>query len=156
MEFELLADNQSAMPIVANWYFEEWGHFKQANTLAKVEAALGAYLNVDKIPLILLAVEAGEILGAAQLKYREMEIFPDKEHWIGGVYVSKEHRGHSIAEKLIGRLISIAEQLDVGRLYLQTEHLDGGLYRRLGWQPVERVHHRDLHVLVMEKELHTY
>lgn len=153
MELEFLADNEKAIPIVAKWYYEEWGYLTEGNTLDKVKEKLSSYLNTDRIPLIILAVEKGEILGVAQLKYREMDIYPEKEHWLGGVYVSKYHRGNRIAEQIIHRVISVAKKLEVHKLYLQTEDLSGGLYCRLGWQPIEQVNYRGLDVLVMENQI---
>lgn len=50
-------------------------------------------------------------------------------------------------------MVSIAVNLDVHNLYLQTERLNGGLYYRLGWKPVEQVNYRGLDVLVMENEI---
>ena len=35
-------------------------------------------------------------------------------------------------------------------LHLQTDDLSGGLYARLGWRPLERVHYIGREVLVME------
>lgn len=153
MDLEFLANKENAIPVLARWYFEEWGHLEKGNTLDKVTEKLHGYLNTDKIPLIVLAVEGGEILGAAQLKYREMDIYPEKEHWLGGVYVSKNHRGNKLAEQIIRKVVSIAGKLDVHKLYLQTENLSGGLYTRLGWLPIEQVNYRGLDVLVMEKEI---
>ena len=153
MELEYLANNKKAIPILANWYFEEWGHLEKGNTLDKVTEKLHSYLNTDKVPLIILAIEEKEILGAAQLKYREMDIYPDKEHWLGGVYVSKKHRGNKIAEQVIHKVVSIATKLMVYKIYLQTEDLSGGMYCRLGWQPIEQVNYRGLDVLVMEKQI---
>ena len=153
MKLEFLADNQEALPVVAKWYFDQWGHLSRGNTLAKVTRSLGEYLNKDKITLIVLAVEAEEVMGAAQLKYREMDIYPEKEHWLGGVYVSRLHLGNNIAEQVIEKIVSVAKQLGVHKLYLQTPHLDGGLYNRLGWKPLNTVNHRGLDVLVMEKNL---
>jgi GNAT superfamily N-acetyltransferase len=153
MELKFLADNENSIPILANWYFDEWGHLRKGNTLAKVAEKLYDYLNTDKIPLIVLAIDDGEILGAIQLKYREMDIYPEKEHWLGGVYVSENHRGMGIAKNMIRKVISIATEFGVYKLYLQTERLDGGLYRYLGWQPIEQVNYRGVNVLVMEKEI---
>ena len=153
MELEYLADNEKVIPILAGWYFDEWGHLEKGNTLDKVTEKLHAYLNTDKIPLIVLAIEGDKILGAAQLKYREMDIYPEKEHWLGGVYVSPKYRGHKIAEKIVGKIISVAKKLSVYKLYLQTEALSGGLYRRLGWKPLEQVNYRGLDVLVMENKI---
>jgi len=126
---------------------------EEGNTVDKVTERLHDYLNTDKIPLIVLAVEEDEILGAAQLKYREMDIYPEKEHWLGGVYVSEKHRGNKIAEIIIGKVVSVAKKLKVNNLYLQTENLNGGLYRRLGWQLLEQVKYRGLDVLVMENQI---
>lgn len=153
MELVYLADNKQAIPVIANWYFEQWGFLRQDDSLQKVTARLEEYLNRDKIPLMVLAMEDGEILGASQLKYREMDIYPEKEHWLGGVYVAETHRGNGIATALVKKIITLAEQFGVEKLYLQTEHPDGGLYRRLGWQGIERVNNHGMEVLVMEKAI---
>jgi len=105
------------------------------------------------VPLIILAVEGKEILGAAQLKYREMDIYPEKEHWLGGVYVSKKYRGTKISEKIIRKILSVAAKLDIHMLYLQTENLSGGLYNSLGWKSIEQVNYCGLNVLVMENKI---
>ncbi len=153
MRLEYLADNKQAIPILANWYFDEWGHLEKGNTFDKVTEKLQGYLNTDKIPLIVLAVGDREILGAAQLKYREMDIYPEKEHWLGGVYVSEKYRGNNFAEKVIEKIVNVAKSLDVYKLYLQTEDLSGGLYCHLGWLPIEQVTYRGVEVLVMENQI---
>ena len=34
-------------------------------------------------------MDQGQIVGSAELKYREMEdMVPEKEHWLGGVYLA--------------------------------------------------------------------
>jgi len=40
-----------------------------------------SYLNHDQLPLIVLAQDGDEILGAAQLRFHEMDIDPEREHW---------------------------------------------------------------------------
>ncbi|MFT7606812.1 MAG: GNAT superfamily N-acetyltransferase, partial [Saprospiraceae bacterium] len=89
----------------------------------------------------------------AQLKYHEMSIYPDKENWLGGVYVSKNYRGKGIARQIIQKLIVIAGNLNIKKLYLQTENLDGGLYQRMGWKPIEQVNYHNIDVLVMERDI---
>lgn len=153
MNFEHLADNKNLIPTIAKWYYEEWGYLSKEKTLDKEIENLQAYLNKDKIPLILLAIENGELLGAAQLKYQEMSIYPEKTRWLGGVYVSKEHRGKGIAKQLILEVIVKAKKLNVNTLYLQTEDLSGGLYLQMGWVPIEQVNYRGIDVLVMEKNI---
>lgn len=153
MEFEYLADNKDLLPGVAKWYFEEWGHLNEEKTLDQEIQNLQAYLNRDQIPLILLAIDNGRLLGVAQLKFHEMSIYPEKTHWLGGVYVSKEHRGKGVAKQIIEKLIARAKYCKVKTLYLQTENLSGGLYRQMGWVPIEQVNYHGIEVLVMEKNI---
>lgn len=153
MKLDYLANHEQAIPIIADWYYREWGHLKDGNTIDKVTVKLKNYLNKDKIPLIILAIEDADILGVSQLKYHEMDIYPEKEHWLGGVYVSEKHRGNKIAEKIIEKVVSDALSFGVYTLYLQTERLDGGLYSRLGWQPLKQVNYRGLDVLVMKNDI---
>ncbi len=153
MKLEYLADHPGLLPTVAQWYFEEWGYLSEEKTLEQDIQRLQIYLNKDKVPLILLAIQDGELVGAAQLKFREMSIYPEKEHWVGGVYVAEAHRGKGIARQILLELIAIAKSLKIETLYLQTEHLNGGLYGRMGWMPIEQVNYRGIEVLVMEKSI---
>lgn len=153
MQLAYLTDHPEFLPILANWYFEEWGYLDKDRTLDTEIENLRNYLNKKHLPLVLLAIEEHELLGAAQLKYHEMSIYTDKEHWLGGVYVAEKHRGQGIARQIIEALIEMAADLDIKKLYLQTEKLDGGLYRRLGWEPLEQVNYRKVDVLVMEKNI---
>lgn len=153
MDFVYLADRPDAIPTIAEWYFNQWGYLHEVNSVEKTIRILQHYLNRDEIPLVLLAVEEDEIIGAVQLKYYEMNIYPKKEHWIGGVYVSPTHRRRKVAERLVQKAIGIAKTNGVERLYLQTQKQDGGLYKRLGWKPLEKVKYRGQEVLVMKKLL---
>ena len=153
IQLDFLANHPQFIPTLADWYFKEWGYLTKDNSLEKVTAKLQEYLNTDKIPLILLAIEAGEMVGAVQLKYHEMTIYPEKEHWLGGVYVRPDYRGQRIAEKMIHSILSIAAKLGVDTLHLQTQRLDGGLYQGLGWKPIEQIIYRGIRVLVMEKKI---
>jgi len=153
MKIEHLADNKNLLPIIAKWYYEEWGYLNKEMTLDKEIENLQAYLNKGKIPLIMLAIDEGELLGAAQLKYHEMSIYPDKTHWLGGVYVSKKHRGKGIAQQIILDLIRVAKKMNIKTLYLQTENIGGGLYSQMGWTPIEQVNYHGIDVLVMEKNI---
>jgi GNAT superfamily N-acetyltransferase len=152
MEYRFLADYPQAIPIIAQWYFDEWGYLKPGSTLGKTEDRIrDVYLNNDKVPLIIVAVEAEEAIAVCQLKIREMSIYPEKEHWLGGVYTSSKHRGGGVAKDMINHAVKIAYGLGVKTLYLQTENLAGGLYAKLRWEPIERVVNKGVDVLVMEK-----
>ncbi|MBN3561027.1 GNAT family N-acetyltransferase [Aliamphritea spongicola] len=153
MEFILLADRPQARLTIADWYSREWGYLLEVPPADYFAVQLNDYLNRDAVPLIVMAVDGDVLMGAAQLKYREMSIYPEKEFWLGGVYVDAPYRGRKIASALVARIEDKARQLGITRLHLQTEDLTGGLYTRSGWQATEQVDYRNTDVLVMTKEL---
>jgi GNAT superfamily N-acetyltransferase len=154
MHFAMLADHEYAVPLIARWYYEEWGYLHENATQDGTARDVRGYLNREVMPFIVLAVDGDAIAGAAQLKYREMaETFPDYEHWLGGVYVAPEYRGRSIGSALAEEIARRALSCGVRTLYLQTERLDGGLYRKLGWEPITHAKVRGPEVLVMRRRL---
>ena len=153
MEIEYLADRPDAIDLVACWYVEEWGGSNSRLTLESVSRSLTSSMNRDSLPLMLLAVEQKRVVGAVELKIREMSIYPDKEHWLGGLYVDPARRGSGIGRQLIEHAIALASTLGISTLYLQTERLDGGVYASLGWKPYEQVNNKGIGVLIMERDV---
>jgi GNAT superfamily N-acetyltransferase len=137
----LLSQNPALLPTVAGWYFTEWGGHVPGRTEADECQRLEVFLHDAALPLLLIALEDGQPVAAAQLKFHERTERPERQHWLGGVYVRDSHRGRGIAAVLIEDLMTRAAALGVRDVYLQTETDDGGLYRRLGWVPLESVEH---------------
>ena len=103
---------------------------------------------------MILATLHDAVAGVAALKLHEMEdVFPDREHWLGGVVVRREYRGRGIGSALVREVERVAAGRGVELLHLQTEDLDGGLYARLGWEPRERLTYRSYEALVMTRRL---
>ncbi len=155
IQFQFLADRPDAVPMIARWYFGMWGHKSPANTVEKTRQRLESTLYRDRLPLRIVAVEDREVVGAATLKLREMVIFPDREHWLGDVFVCPAARGRGIGAQLVRHLIGRAASLHIGTLHLQTEQLDGGLYAKLGWTPLEEVDYHGARVLIMARQVST-
>ena len=153
MNFQFLADRQDAIPIVAGWYFEEWGYKIPDNSIQQTIERISGKLNRDKAPLHILAVEDKKVLGVAQFKLYEMDIYPDKESWLGSLFVSPASRRRGVGSALANKISTTAEGFGVKELYLQTEVLNGGLYRHIGWHPIETIVYKDLPVTVMVRRL---
>jgi GNAT superfamily N-acetyltransferase len=83
-----------------------------------------------------------------------LSVFPDYMPWLGSVFVHPDYRNRSIASQLCLEIVSLATSFGAGQLFLQTERLDGGLYARLGWKPIDQLNYRGHDVLVMRKDLH--
>ena len=154
INIDFLANHEEAIPLIARWYHTEWGHTAPGRTVESTAERLRGNLNRDRIPFNLVAILNDEVVATAELKYREMaEMFPDNEHWLGGVYTAADHRGRGYAARVIGEIAALARGLDVDTLWLQTERLDGGLYSKLGWQPWRQVNNHGIEVLVMERSI---
>lgn len=156
MKLELLADNPSACKRVAKWYFDQWLSDVPEISLSKVENKLAKSINRESAPLIVLAKISDDIVGAAEFKIREMEIYPEYEFWLGGVYVDIAHRGKGIASRMVQDVLKRAQKAGAGKLYLQTEDLTGGLYTACGFKPLQEVDYKGHHVLVMVVDLDEY
>ncbi len=141
IEHTLLSHTPALLPVVAQWYFSEWGMHVPGLGLADECQRLEVFLHDAELPLLLIAMDQGEPVAAAQLKFHERAERPEREHWLGGVYVQASHRGQGLAALLIDDLMARAAALGVREVYLQTQADDGGLYRRLGWEPLESVQH---------------
>ena len=108
----------------------------------------------EELPIPILAVLEDDVIAVAVLKTHEMvDRFPDWKYWLGSLYVVPEHRGKGLGTGLIAHVEELARRRDIDRLHLQTEHLDGGLYVRLGWKPRKRLYYMEREVLVMTRQL---
>lgn len=92
------------------------------------------------------------MVGAAELKIREMDLFPEYEFWLGGVFVKEDFRSNGIASALVTRVIEIAREFNIKKLYLQTEDLTGGLYSKFGFEHLHQVDSKGVQVAVMYAE----
>jgi len=153
MDIKFLADRPDAVPTVARWYYDEWGHEESGNSFEATCERLERKLNRETIPIPIIACDTdGSVIGAAQLKFREMDIFPQREIWLGGVYVAEDGRGRGVGAALVSGAIDLAEALKIPEVWLQTEALDGGLYTRFGWVLVEKLKHKGKNIAVMVRK----
>ncbi|WP_416306415.1 GNAT family N-acetyltransferase [Neptunicella sp. SCSIO 80796] len=153
VQLALLADYPQAITTIARWYYYQWGQTNPTSNLTGVEQDVAGYLQQTSAPLLVMAKTDKQLLGAAQLKIREMDIYPDREFWVGGVYVDEQARGKGIASLLVSDIIQRAKRAGIKKLHLQSEQLDGGIYTKLGFKPLETVIYNGHQVVVMEMTL---
>ncbi|MGS0825766.1 GNAT family N-acetyltransferase [Shewanella sp. 0m-8] len=149
MEFSLLAEQPSAASTVAKWYFDEWCRDTGRYPLEFVQKNVAAATNIEKAPMLILCHIGNDLVGAAELKIREMDAFPEYEFWLGGVYVRKDFRGHGIGSALVAEALKRALNANIKKLYLQTENLSGGLYTKFGFNHLHQVDSKGVYVTVM-------
>ncbi|KZM42467.1 acetyltransferase [Marinomonas sp. SBI22] len=153
MDISLLVDHQQDAHLIAKWYLVEWGHSmpETVKTTLTEKVLLGA--NKDTFPMTILAHMDQALVGVAELKYRELEQYPNWHHWLDGVYVPSEHRGKGVSSKLILEAIAKAKHLKVQSLYLRCEDHNIALYEKYGFVSVktemDRVGNNDVRKTVM-------
>ena len=151
---DYLANRPEFLEAVAQLSWKEWQEIYQqrGQTLDDCLKNYQERMNSDRLPLTLVAVHGGELVGMVSLKYHDMDTRPDLDPWLGGLFVLPEWRNHGVGTILMRRATEEARRLKVPRLYLWT-HSAERLYRKLGWQVVERSDYFGKEAVVMQMDL---
>ncbi len=152
IQFEYLVDRPQDVSTVIDWWYTVWAD----RMGSKEEAArqLSASLGKDELPIHVLATRNGEAVGSAVLKQQELaERYPERQYWLGSVFVDSALRGAGLASELAEHIVDLSRQRGLPHLHLQTIKTDGGLYARLGWRPLEEFDYRGERTLLMIREL---
>jgi GNAT superfamily N-acetyltransferase len=139
---------------MARLSWKEWQEiYEQRNQT--LEHSVKNYLdrmNTDRLPLTLVALHRGELVGMVSLKFHDMDTRPDLDPWLGGLLVLPEWRNRGVGTMLMQRATEEARRLNVPRLYLWTYSAEK-LYDKLGWQVVERTNYCGKEAVVMQIDL---
>ncbi len=68
-------------------------------------------MNTDRLPLTLVAVHSGELVGMVSLKFHDMDTRPDLDPWLGGLLVLPEWRNRGVGTMLMLRATEQARRL---------------------------------------------
>lgn len=155
MDIQYLGDHQEIIPILAAWIYNEWSYLYSGATLQDFEGLLRERTNKEKLPLTLVAFEAGEPIGTVSLRSFDMETRRDLPHWLTSLYVIKPWRRRGIGSSLVVTAEKKAAELAIGKLFLFTTDaaLPGRFYSKLGWNVKEKTIYHSYPVLIIEKDL---
>jgi GNAT superfamily N-acetyltransferase len=153
LEFEYLADRPQDVPLIIDWWRTVWAD-RMGSDLELARDQLLSSLSRTELPIHILATHDGIPVGTAALKQHELaEVFPDYHYWLGSVFVEEGVRDGRIATQMSLHIVEMANRLHLPHLYLQTIRLNGGLYSKLGWEPVAEFTHMREHALLMLRKL---
>jgi GNAT superfamily N-acetyltransferase len=155
VKIEYLREHSRWIPTIARWFYNEWREFHPELDVDGIAERLGDRCNTDIIPLALVAIEQGEIIGTISLKKHDMDTRMQYSPWLASLYVRKDSRNKGIGLKLIEAGIEKAGTLGIKHLYLYTrirKHVD--FYVSRDWQFVETTDYRGGPVTVLLKTLH--
>ena len=153
MEVAQLADYPDQAHKIAHWYYNEWAcHAPNVSESMVLKNVIENANNRDSLPLSIIVRKNNQMVGVAELKYRENKNFPDYVHWLGGVFVDPAYRSCGIANLLIADVQGKALSLGINRLYLQCETHNVALYKKQGFQALHLANNNDKSVVIMSWE----
>jgi GNAT superfamily N-acetyltransferase len=143
-------DNTS-IAYIAKWYFTEWdipanATIEKLNTFTANDFQFQVLMTIDTIPFT-----TGGLYNHVGLLDREPK-FKVYKHWLALVYTIPEYRGKGFGALLCNYIQQHAREMGLKEICLFT-HTAESLYKRLGWQQVERLAAGSKNIVVMKKEL---
>jgi len=150
-----LRDHQEVIPVLAAWIYDEWSYLYPEMTLQYAVSLLGERSNTERLPLTLVAFEAGKPVGTVSLTIFDMETRSDTPYWLTSLYVEKRWRRRKIGSNLVKTAEKKAIELKIDKLFLFTTDifLPELFYAKLGWRMKEKTMYHLHPVVIMEKNL---
>jgi predicted N-acetyltransferase YhbS len=104
MEITFLKQHTDSIPLIAEWYYREWKAIYAASGMSfeDVKRAIVGRANTDRIPLAVVALDGGRVIGTGCLKVHDMDTRTELTPWLAGIYVELKQRGKGIGSKIDG------------------------------------------------------
>jgi len=125
IQFKLLKNCTETIPTLVEWIYEEWKPYDASLTKEKLLKGFNARLNVDKIPLAVVALKNGVPIGTISLKTQgepEFKSFPEDAAWLGSLEVIKNERKQGLGEALLKIATVLADRLGYESIYVYTSN----------------------------------
>ena len=137
--------------LIADWYFDEWNIDKavtidRLNTFRNTGVPFQVIMTLDGSPIATGGVY--DHVGLLDAVPRLKEFQP----WLALVYSLPEHRGKGYGAMLCEEIQGRAKATGTKDLFLFT-HTAESLYKRLGWEQLERIALKGKDIAIMKKEL---
>ena len=140
MQIDYLANWPGLIPELAAMLYQEWADLYQAAGIdqAQLQQVLTERTAVDTLPITLVLVKDGELVGAGSIKLTEPGTKEGLSPWLAGIFVKPQYRGLGLGRDIVLALEAKAQQLGVETLYLSADSAVD-FYLSLGWQVLERL-----------------
>jgi GNAT superfamily N-acetyltransferase len=123
--------------VVADRIWRAWWK-DSGHPLDYISGRLIENLNVEPIPIALVAHDGAKFLGTASVIASDLAERLHYTPWVAAVWVEPQHRARGIGGALVERATRDCFALGVARAYLCARQARSGFYQRLGWIPFER------------------
>lgn len=158
MEYEIvpLAKYPEHAAGVAERTYGLWGRLIYEDTgmsLREFTDVIRSRAVEDRVPLALVALAGGRLIGTVSLKEQEATTAEGLTLWIGGLLVDEAWRGRGIGAALLTGAEAAAARLGYPWLHLSCEPDVEDFYARTGWELLLRTTSCGDEVAVMRKRV---
>ncbi len=145
------SDDKKLINHIADWYLSEWN--------IPIDTTIQRLSNfpINGIPFQIvmtfkgIPITTGGIYCHVSLLDREPR-FKEFKPWLALVYTAQEQQGKGYGALLCEQIQNQAKKLGIKELFLFT-HTAESLYKRLGWQEMERLESGGKNIVIMNKKL---
>lgn len=145
-------DRRDLAQLVANWLWSEF-HRQKGTSLADIEALVQTSVDAGRsLPRTFVLMIDGEPVGTASLAENDLDIRPDLNPWLAGVFVAPSMRGRGYVSHLVCAVEAEARAQDYATLWLYTRTAER-IYARLGWQTTDYFERKQRQYALMRREI---
>lgn len=148
----LLADHAEALPGLRAMFEAEWPEYYGADGPGDAARDLAAYCGREALPVGMVALLDGQVVGIAALKAESIDAYPQFTPWAAAGLVAPSLRGRGIGAQLIAALEAHAMRIGHRAIYAGTATA-GSLMRRMGWEYLDTTPQHGVNVAVFRKRL---
>jgi GNAT superfamily N-acetyltransferase len=143
-------DNEN-IELIADWYLSEWNipvqtTIEKTKKLSADNFEFQVLMTLDNKP-----IATGGLYNHVGLLDREQRLNIYK-NWLALVYTKPDIRGKGLGALICNNIQDHSKDLGLKDIYLFT-HTAENLYKRLGWQQLERLALGGKDIVIMKKEL---
>jgi len=149
MVIEPLADCAEAVPLLANWFCEEWPY--EGRSRREVERQLRENFHRDRVPITWVGRADAKIVGTVSLDLSDLPVpaYAQLSPWLASLYVIPSARGRGTGRALVNHLLDFARGLSISRVYLWTPGATG-LYEKCGGKVFDRATYAGRAITLMQ------
>ena len=136
--FEYLADHPEVVPLLKEWFEQEWEPYYGLNGPGNAEEDLLTCSRRDSLPIALIATCDGEVCGTAALKSESIATHTHLTPWVAALIVSPPYRSRGIGTALISQTGRLAKSLGFNKIYFGGRRTENTLVRN-GWKVLEPI-----------------
>ncbi|MBI4945201.1 MAG: GNAT family N-acetyltransferase [Bacteroidetes bacterium] len=143
--------DKQTIKLIADWYLSEWNIAAEKTILQLLNFSthgvpFQVLMKVDGFP-----IATGGLYDHVGLLDREPR-FKIYKPWLALIYTTNANRNKGYGTMLCEKIQEISKDLGLKEIFLFT-HTAESLYKRLGWQQLERIELSGKNIVVMKKEL---